>query len=207
MIARDEVLGRVERAQSVEPTAYDVPRLYRRAGVDPWSDEQLCESLIDRLVDYKASVVTCATLEIPDAVARIVRRRRATRIVVPDGAPREWLPHEVDAVEDAPPLSAVQLDELHGVLTTSSVAIAETGTIVLDGGAGMGRRILTLIPDLHIVVVRVEDIVRGVPEALTRLDPSRPQTWISGPSATSDIELERVEGVHGPRILEVVIAG
>ncbi len=113
----------------------------------------------------------------------------------------------IEAVPDEPPLSHQALDALDGVLTSCAVAIAETGTIVLDGGAGQGRRALSLLPDYHLCVVLVQQIVGTVPEAIERLEPNRPQTWISGPSATSDIELQRVEGVHGPRNLEVLIVG
>ena len=106
---------------------------------------------------------------------------------------------------DDPPISARGLDQVDGVLTGCALAIAETGTIVLDGDDGQGRRALSLVPDYHLVVVTAAQVVGGVPEALARLDPARPQTWISGPSATSDIELDRVEGVHGPRTLEIIV--
>src|SRR4029079_12390882 len=112
---------------------------------------------------------------------------------------------KVERVADEPPLSYVELDGLDGVVTGCAVAIAETGTIILDGGPDQGRRALSLLPDLHVCVVREDQVVGSVPEALVQLAPTRPQTWISGPSATSDIELQRVEGVHGPRRLDVVL--
>jgi L-lactate dehydrogenase complex protein LldG len=134
--------------------------------------------------------------------------RGVRRVAVPDGI----LPQGLDRLEpgielvgDDPPLTPAQLDGLDGVLTGCAVAIAETGTIVLDAGRGQGRRVLSLVPDYHLVVVTAAQVVGGVPQAVARLDPSRPQTWISGPSATSDIELDRVEGVHGPRTLEVIV--
>jgi L-lactate dehydrogenase complex protein LldG len=124
-------------------------------------------------------------------------------VVVPVDLPAAWQPD--DAIVDDPPLSPAQLDQADGVLTACALAIAVTGTVVLDHGPGQGRRALTLLPDYHLVVVRGAHVVTAVPDAIAALDPTRPLTWISGPSATSDIELTRVEGVHGPRTLEVIL--
>ncbi|MEV5710233.1 LUD domain-containing protein [Actinoallomurus sp. NPDC052274] len=203
MSSRDRILARVRAAladvpRTEAPEDAEVPRAYDRDRSGP----DVVELLVDRLVDYKA--VVHEVTDVAAAVADALRRRGARRVAAPAGVPAEWF-GEAEAVRDDPALSAADLDALDGVVTGCAVAIAETGTIVLDGAADQGRRALTLIPDHHLCVVRREQIVRTVPEALERLDPSRPQTWISGPSATSDIELDRVEGVHGPRILEVLI--
>jgi L-lactate dehydrogenase complex protein LldG len=143
---------------------------------------------------------------LPDVIARTLADHGARRIATPAGVPDAWLAAAgVERVPDEPPLTHAELDALDGTITGCAVAIAETGTIVLDGGPDQGRRALSLLPDLHLCVVRLDQVVGTVPEALARLDPRRPQTWISGPSATSDIELQRVEGVHGPRRLAVIL--
>jgi L-lactate dehydrogenase complex protein LldG len=140
------------------------------------------------------------------AVGQALAQRRASRVVVPPGLSLPPLPAGIEAVVDGG-LTAAELDRMDGVVTAAAVAIAETGTIVLDGSPDQGRRALSLIPDYHLCLLRAEQVVALVPEALARLAPGRPLTWISGPSATSDIELDRVEGVHGPRTLEVILAG
>lgn len=206
MSSRDRILSRVRAALSdvprgESPEDFEIPRAYDRSRSGP----DVVELLVNRLVDYKAEVHEAP--DVATAVAEALHRRGARRLAAPDAIPVEWL-GDAEAVRDDPSLSAAELDALDGVITGCAVAIAETGTIVLNAGPDQGRRALTLVPDYHLCVVRRDQIVRTVPEALERLDPSTPLTWISGPSATSDIELNRVEGVHGPRTLEVlVVAG
>jgi L-lactate dehydrogenase complex protein LldG len=209
MNAREEILGRIRTAVADGAAPPPVARDYRTAETprDLGADE-LLELLVDRLVDYRALVRRSTTAMVAASVLAALTERGARRMAVPDGilpAGLDRLEPGIELVGDDPPLDAAQLDALDGVLTGCAVAIAETGTIVLDGGPGQGRRILSLVPDYHLVVVTAAQVVAGVPEALARLDPTRPQTWISGPSATSDIELDRVEGVHGPRTLEVIL--
>lgn len=164
------------------------------------------ELFVERVADYRAVVVRC----MPGQVADAVREGLATsaRVLVPAGFPEDYvaLPEGAERVHDEP-LSADELDAVDAVLTLATVGVAVTGTIILDHGAGQGRRALSLVPDRHVCVVTAEQIVADVPDAVARLDPVRPMTWISGPSATSDIELDRVEGVHGPRALHVVVVG
>jgi L-lactate dehydrogenase complex protein LldG len=195
--ARDEVLRRVRSALGPQRLAVEVPRAYRRATDLP--PDALLDLLIDRLEDYRAVVHRTVGAHIGDVLLSL----DLGRVVVPEGFPEAWLP-ALNTVRDTA-LTAHELDDVDAVLTTCAVAIAETGTLVLDAGPGQGRRALTLVPDRHVVAVRADQLVGAVPEALRLLSPARPQTWVSGPSATSDIELQRVEGVHGPRRLEVVI--
>jgi L-lactate dehydrogenase complex protein LldG len=206
---REEVLARVRAALADHPAPAPVRRDYRTAGRCPTLDPpELLELLVDRLVDYRALVRRATAADAGQAVDAALQERGARRVVVPAGTPPAWLERLGDRVEvvgDDPPLSAADLDRLDGVLTGCAVAIAETGTIVLDAGPGQGRRALSLVPDYHLVVVEAAQVVATVPEGVARLDPTRALTWISGPSATSDIELNRVEGVHGPRTLEVVV--
>jgi L-lactate dehydrogenase complex protein LldG len=161
-----------------------------------------------RVGDYRATVVRAD--DVAAAVAAAVHEYGVESLVIPLDLDPDWVAAVDPATlcpDEKPGLSAVELDRLDAVLTGAAVGIAETGTIVLDHRApGQGRRALSLVPDIHICVVQRDLIVGSVPEAMPRLDPARPLTWISGPSATSDIELNRVEGVHGPRTLHVIIA-
>lgn len=203
--ARDTVLRRVRAALADVPAGerpddVPVPRAYRHshAGGD------VVGLFADRLADYGADVTR--TGDPATAIAAALTRRGVGSLVVPDGLPAGWLrPGPWSVLRDDPPLSVAALDDASGVLTTAVAGIAVTGTLVLDAGPGQGRRALTLLPDYHLCVVPSARIVGDVPEALARLAPDAPLTFVSGPSATSDIELDRVEGVHGPRVLEVVI--
>jgi len=197
--ARDEIFAAVRGAIDSATAPGAVPRTYRAAGT--LDEPARIELLRERLVDYRARVERATSNDVHHVVETIVG---GTRIVVPPALPDAWRP--ANAVEDDG-LTPRELDALDGVVTGCTVAIAETGTLVLAGGPVEGRRALTLVPDLHVCIVRTEQIVETVPEAFARLRglERRPLTFVSGPSATSDIELERVEGVHGPRTLAVVI--
>ena len=220
MSAREEIMGRVRAALS-DVTASGAPvtsveREYRTSGPLAVGSDEAVEMLVDRLVDYRATVHHATD---DAAVARVVADivqglPRASSIVVPSGIDRSWLaalPTSVEVLDDSreQPMTALELDEVDAVITASRVSVADTGTIVLDGEPDQGRRAVTLVPDVHVCIVRRDQVVETVPEGVAILaeHPDRPQTWISGPSATSDIELSRVEGVHGPRTLHVVIAG
>jgi len=203
--ARTEVLARIRSALGPAPSADPVVRDYRRTGDHPPGDDVLLELLADRLLDYRAGVHRCTLRQVPQVLAEVLDRRApGGRIVVPPDLPATWTSGR-EVVRDDGSTSTDQLDAVAGVVTCCAVAVAETGTLVLDASPDQGRRAITLVPDLHVCVVRAEQVVQTVPEALRLLDPRRPLTWISGPSATSDIELQRVEGVHGPRTLEVLL--
>lgn len=204
--AREAVLARIRSALGPDPQVPDVTRGYRTSGEHPPGAPELLDLLEDRLVDYKATVTRCIADELPGAIADVLHRTAPDgRIVVPPGLPEAWTAG-ADVLRDSTgQLSTDELDAVAGVVTACAVAVAETGTIVLDAGPDQGRRALSLVPDLHLCVVRADQVVQTVPEAVSRLEATRPLTWISGPSATSDIELNRVEGVHGPRTLEVLL--
>ena len=201
--ARAELLGRIRSATEGAPPVA-IPTGYRSSGVlDPASRVgRFCE----RVGDYRAEVRR--TTRVAEAVAAAARERAVSRFVVPAGLPDAWRPSELELIDDSR-RSPLELDLLDGVITGCTIAIAETGTIVLSGAAREGRRAITLVPDLHICIVEEAQIVELVPEAFATLADlgleTRPLTFVSGPSATSDIELSRVEGVHGPRDLVVLV--
>jgi L-lactate dehydrogenase complex protein LldG len=201
--ARDELLARVREALRDVP-ADDAPiqRSYRRDGA---SGPQAAHLFAERVADYDATVARVDAARLADALAE---RCAARRVAVPSDLPPAWRPPGVELVEDHG-LTNKELDELDGVLTGCALAIAETGTIVLDSGARQGRRALTLVPDWHLCVVEESQVVETVPQAVALLEDAvregRPITFVSGPSATSDIELSRVPGVHGPRTLDVLL--
>ncbi|SEP70975.1 L-lactate dehydrogenase complex protein LldG [Streptomyces sp. yr375] len=209
--SRERILGRVRRAladvpQDDPPYAEAVARDYLREHGSR-SVAETVELLAENLADYRAVVHRTDAEELPYLVMRLLAERGSRYVLVPPGLPPAWLSAaDPTRVHDRAVSTPQELDEVESVITGCAVAVAETGTIVLDGGPDQGRRRITLVPDHHICVVRVpEQVVSSVPQALERLDPARPLTWISGPSATSDIELDRVEGVHGPRTLEVIL--
>jgi L-lactate dehydrogenase complex protein LldG len=215
MSSRDVVLGRVRAAlRDVPdlPPAEDVPVTWEYGGEPRGGD--VLGLFVERCGDYGATVVRVVAAEIGAAAGRLLAEAGANRVVVPGGLDADWRDGiggaGIEVCEDEPPLAARALDQVDGVVTACRVAIAETGTIVLDHAADQGRRALSLVPDLHLCVVRADQVVGDVPEAVTRLAPSLaagcPLTWVSGPSATVDIELKRVQGVHGPRTLLVLLA-
>jgi L-lactate dehydrogenase complex protein LldG len=225
--ARDQILARIRAATrplgtlagragpagSPDEAYAALPREYLSAHHDPAGCD-IVDLFAERAADYRAVVERVPASGLAGIIARILAGRAAALhgpFVVPDGLPGEWLaavPAGIQLTGDTPPLSAAELDRAAGVVTGCAVAIAETGTIILEhgpGSSGQGRRALTLVPDFHLAVVRAAQVAADLADGLARLSPARPHTLISGPSATSDIELIRVEGVHGPRQLHVLV--
>ena len=215
--AKETILWRIRHAtrdvpEGERPEDVRVERGYRTEGEA--AREEIVAVFAERTAEYDAKVHRVSHDELPGAIEEALRRRDVKRLVIPPYLPKGWVPEGVETLPDAARsrLTNAQLDESDGVLTGCALGIAQTGTIVLDAGRAQGRRTLTLLPDYHLCVVREEQIVGLVPEAIARLEETvkaegRAVTFISGPSATSDIELNRVEGVHGPRTLEVMISG
>jgi L-lactate dehydrogenase complex protein LldG len=211
--ARAEVLRRIRAAKGGVASAEAawagwsaIERRYRREATR--SREVILELLEDRLRDYDARVVRAGRAEVAGSAAGMLGERKVRRMVIPAGLTAEWLPPGFDFVVDEG-LAAAELNAFDGVMTGATLAIAETGTVVLQNVAGQGRRVVTLVPDYHLCVVRVEDVVETVPEAIDRLQATAglATTFVSGPSATADIEMTRIKGVHGPRFLDVILVG
>jgi L-lactate dehydrogenase complex protein LldG len=202
--AKDAILARIHAALANAPESAAPPRAYRQR--DERDKTAIRDELIDRLRDYKAQVERVTPTTLPTAIAAACAQYGIHRLVIPADIPNEWLPDGIETLRDEPPLTHEQLDQSDGVLTGCAIAMAQTGTLVLDSGARQGRRVLSLVPDYHLCVVYAEQVVGIVPEGIVQLakEPTRPITFISGPSATSDIELSRVEGVHGPRTLHIL---
>jgi iron-sulfur cluster protein len=206
--ARAAILGRIRSALADGAAPVEVPRQYRRRGGR--SRAEVIETFAERAGEYRATVRRAPPSELQRTLTELCRDRAARRLAVPTDLPPAWRPDGIELTPDTG-LSPQELDAVDGALTGCALAIAETGALVLDGGHAQGRRALTLVPDYHLCVVREDAIVDLVPEAVERLAPAidegRPLTFIAGPSATSDIELNRVEGVHGPRTLHIVVVG
>jgi L-lactate dehydrogenase complex protein LldG len=201
--ARDDILARVRTALRDVPAGEDP--LAAAYQPPPAAAIDVVALFVERVSDYQATVREAD--DVAATAAAICAEHAARRIAIPPGLPSRWRPQGVELIADDG-LSPRDLDTLDGALTGCALAIAETGTIVLDGGQRSGRRALTLVPDLHLCVVERHQILATVPDAIQALHGARgPFTLVSGPSATSDIELDRVEGVHGPRRLEVLLTG
>ena len=204
--ARTTVLGRIRSALADDKPAVEVPRAYRQSSERSRARSWTCSP--SGWGSTGPASTGAAPSDAADLIAELCREREAKRLIAPEGLPEAWRPSGVELVADDD-LSPHDLDQLDGALTGCALAIAETGVIVLDGGPGQGRRALTLVPDYHLCVVTEEQVADLVTEAIERLEPAvsagRPLTFVAGPSATSDIELNRVEGVHGPRTLHVLV--
>jgi L-lactate dehydrogenase complex protein LldG len=209
--ARSEVLRRIRAANGGTAEGSqarqqwgEIQRDYRRSA--DLSRDQILDLLEDRLHDYDATVVRSKEAGIAATVAKLLAERERRKIVIPDGMNPAWLPEGFSFVVDTG-LSSTELDTFEGVMTASTCAIALTGSILLQNVLGQGRRAISLIPDYHLCLVRVEDVFETVPEAFAHIDPSLtlPTTFFAGPSATADIEMTRIKGVHGPRFLDILL--
>jgi L-lactate dehydrogenase complex protein LldG len=208
MSAREEILSRLREATTDITTPLGHRGPVPVIQVESPGAEETLELFAENVADYRATVVRCGPADVGTLVAEALARAGSRSVVVPHGLDAGWVSPAHDAgveLRSDEQLDAYGLDVVDAVITASRVGIATTGTIVLDHAEDQGRRALSLVPDQHVCVVRADQVVHDVPAAVALLDPHRPLTWISGPSATSDIELDRVEGVHGPRTLDVII--
>ncbi|MEW2508241.1 LUD domain-containing protein [Amycolatopsis sp. NPDC047767] len=199
MTAREAILAAVRDAlRDANRAETTVPRTYRAA-----TAVEFVELFVERVIDYRAALTRCKRAELESSLRAAMGTAR--KVLLPPGLEVEVIGSNLEATVASDALGNADLASFDAVVTAAALGIATTGTLVLDHGAGQGRRALSLVPDVHVCVVRESQIVSGVPQAVAILDPLKPQTWISGPSATSDIELTRVEGVHGPRTLHVIL--
>ena len=196
--------GRVTDLASADVGWEQIPRTYQQSS--PLSHQGKVDLLTERLVDYNATVVPCTQAEVPSAVRNALDHHGARRVLIPPDLPTHILPDGFEIATDGG-LSPAELDRFDAAVTLGALAIAETGTIILEGVAGQGRRATTLVPDVHICILNAADVVTTVPEAFARLAPAAtlPLTLFSGPSATADIEMTRIKGVHGPRQLHILL--
>lgn len=196
--------GAISDAATAQSEWSALPRDYKRSATQ--SREAVLNLFEDRLFDYDAQVIRSTAADISRCIAERLSAQGRQTLVVPSGFPAAFLPPTFTFVTDNS-LTPAELDTVDGVITASALAIAETGTLVLQNVAGQGRRAATLVPDYHLCLVRADDVVATVPEAIARLQPtaSLPTTFVSGPSATADIEMTRIKGVHGPRLLDVIV--
>ncbi len=203
--AKEAILARIRQATARAPETDTASRTYHAASGE--TREAILDAFAERVLEYRAALTRVDGKQLAASIAAACAERGVKRLVAPADIPDAWLPVGVEVRRDEPLLSYADLDASDGALTGCRLAIAQTGTIVLDGGARQGRRALSLVPDLHFCIVEEAQVVGLVPEAIARLaeDRTQPITFISGPSATSDIELNRVEGVHGPRTLHVFV--
>lgn len=211
MEARQEILARIRGAAADAPTATGAAPAEPLTAPEGAPSAGTLDLFVEKVADYRAEVLRVGAGDLAEAIAGTLEEHACRSIIIPEGVDSSWTASLGDRVAvrgDGPGLTAQDLDTIDAVLTGAAVGIAATGTIVLDHGPGQGRRALTLVPDTHVCVIHDEQVVPDVPDAVARLRPGRgrqPLTWVSGPSATSDIELERVEGVHGPRTLVVIL--
>ncbi|HET9733435.1 MAG TPA: LUD domain-containing protein [Acidimicrobiales bacterium] len=203
--ARESILDRIRQATAPRPPARPAATPAYGLG-SPRPQEQLVDELVHWLTGYGASATRVDAARIGDAVTDRLAAAGRRRLAIPHDLPETWAPAGYELTRDDGRIAVEELDDCEGALTACRLAIAETGTIVLDGGPGQGRRLLSLLPDYHLCVIVEGQIVGSVPEAIRSLDPARPLTFVSGPSATVDIEFTRVGGVHGPRTLDVIVA-
>ncbi|UWF77983.1 MULTISPECIES: LutC/YkgG family protein [Microbacterium] len=212
MSAREEILARVRGAVADVTTPAGARGPAPTVETTAVGPAETLALFAENVADYRATVVRVEPQDVAAEIAAALRANGCRSVVLPTGVEPSWrdaVAEVAQVLPEAEAATAAELDAIDAVVTGSAVGIATTGTIVLDHTADQGRRALTLVPDTHVCVVRADQVVHDVPDAVARLRPAaegpRPQTWISGPSATSDIELERVEGVHGPRTLVVII--